>query len=213
MDIYIKPAKKATLSERSNVFLCDLAEVIAPDNILEQVKNLQLTKVHEGTKRKYLISVTDMIKTITQKFPDATISNVGEMETLLEYSPRAHDSNKLWLWAKIIFVSLVLLVGSATAIMGFYSDAQMTRVFQKFHELIFGFQTSQPLIIEIPFAIGLGVGIIGFFNHFAGKKMTDDPTPIQVQMVTYENEVSDTFINNLSVRKLAQEEGEDYHGV
>lgn len=213
MDIYIKPAKKATLAERSNVFLCDLADVIAPDNVLEQVKNLQLTKVHEGTKRKYLISVTDMIKAITQKFPNATVNNVGEMETLLEYSPKAHSTNLLWMWVKIIFVSLVLMVGSATAIMGFYSDAQMARVFEKFHELIFGFQSSRPLIIEIPFTIGLGLGIVGFFNHFAGKKITDDPTPIQVQMSAYENEVSDTLINTLSMRKLELEEGENYHGI
>ena len=37
-------------------------------------------------------------------------------------------------------------------------------------------------ILEISYSLGLSVGIILFFNHFAGKKITMDPTPLEVQM-------------------------------
>ena len=37
-----------------------------------------------------------------------------------------------------------------------------------------------------------------FFNHFGKKKITPDPTPIQVQLRKYEQDVDMTFIENAS---------------
>ena len=53
-------------------------------------------------------------------------------------------------------------------------------------------------MLEICYSIGLGLGILVFFNHIGHKKVTHDPTPIQVQMRTYEQEVDTTFIENCS---------------
>ena len=33
-----------------------------------------------------------------------------------------------------------------------------------------------------------------FFNHFGHLKLSDDPTPMQVQMRTYEDDVNQTLI-------------------
>ncbi len=49
-------------------------------------------------------------------------------------------------------------------------------------------------IIEICYAIGLPVGILVFYNHFRRRKIKDDPTPIQVEMHTYEEQVNKTLI-------------------
>ena len=40
-------------------------------------------------------------------------------------------------------------------------------------------------------------GISCFFNHFGKKKLTDDPTPVQVQFVQYKKEVDDAVIDEL----------------
>lgn len=37
--------------------------------------------------------------------------------------------------------------------------------------------------MEIMYAIGLALGIIIFYNHFGGKRLSSDPTPLEVQMV------------------------------
>ena len=39
-------------------------------------------------------------------------------------------------------------------------------------------------------------GIILFFNHVGRKKITPDPTPIQIEMRKYEKDVDTTFIEN-----------------
>ena len=33
-----------------------------------------------------------------------------------------------------------------------------------------------------------------FFNHFGGRKITEDPTPMEVEMRVYEDDVNKTLI-------------------
>ena len=60
-------------------------------------------------------------------------------------------------------------------------------------------------IIEIMYAVGLAVGIIVFYNHFAGKRITADPTPLEVQMDKYNTEINDALINHSSSSKKEKE--------
>jgi stage V sporulation protein AA len=53
-------------------------------------------------------------------------------------------------------------------------------------------------ILEISYAIGLPLGIILFFNHFSKIKLGNDPTPMQVQMRLYEEDLDKTLIENAS---------------
>lgn len=41
-----------------------------------------------------------------------------------------------------------------------------------------------------------GSGNFGIFNHIGKKKITSDPTPIQVEMRKYEQDVDMAFIEN-----------------
>ena len=50
--------------------------------------------------------------------------------------------------------------------------------------------------LEVFYCLGLAVGILVFFNHIGKKKITSDPTPIQVEMRKYEKDVDTAFIEN-----------------
>ena len=197
MDIYIKPAKK--ISARGKVTIGDIADVETSHDIAKRIKN---TKILEVTEDKcYLVSVIDITAKINAVFPGHTINNVGEIDTIVEYdSPKRHP-NTLWLWCKVAVVTLLLAAGSATAIMSFHSDAQMSKVFENYYYIFFGEHIRNPAVIHLPYAIGLAVGIIVFFNHFTGKKLTNDPTPIEVEMSTYEKDVTDNIIDTLNKNK------------
>ena len=56
--------------------------------------------------------------------------------------------------------------------------------------------THKIAVLEVCYSIGLFLGIMVFFNHVGRKKITHDPTPIQVEMRTYEKGVDTTFIEN-----------------
>ena len=52
----------------------------------------------------------------------------------------------------------------------------------------------------------LAAGILLFFNHFASWKITEDPTPIEVEMSLYEENLNKTIIQN-GERKGADPDG------
>ena len=75
-----------------------------------------------------------------------------------------------------------------------YEDVSVADVFDKVYRLVLGQEKQGGSIIEICYAIGLPVGILVFYNHFRRRKIKDDPTPIQVEMHTYEEQVNKTLI-------------------
>lgn len=220
MDIYIKPIKKASIAERNTVLIKDIADVVATADVAEKVKNMKVLDIpkedaaggKKNKKHKYLVSVTDIVKVIKKTYPDYTVNNLGEMDTMIDYSAEKSVDNKIFEWFKIAFVAIVLLVGSSTAIMSFHSDAQMPEVFKNYYKIFFGEQKEKPLLIDIPYSVGMATGIIVFYNHFAGKKATDDPTPIEVEMSAYETDVITTVIDVLDTRKQYQKDVEKHDG-
>ncbi len=201
MDIYIKPVEKAQIVQKREVLLRDIAEVFIGGQTAGEAEKLVVFRIPETEKKTYLLSVVDVIKVLNQKWPDATISNVGEMDILIEYLPMAAKKKPLWLAAKVFFVSLVLFVGASTTIMCFHSDTQVPLVFENMYYMFFGENKEIPKLLSIPYSIGLGLGIIVFFNHFTKISLTQDPTPIEIEMTTYEKETNASVIDYLNRRK------------
>lgn len=198
MDIYIKPKQKLQLVKRKVVYLQDIAEVYAPADMMQKLEHLPILQISKETQDTYLISVLDIIREITKVYPKATVSNVGEMDILVEYHPHEKNKNPFWIWAKILFVSAVLFCGAATTIMCFHSDTQLPLIFQNYYYIFFGENKDLPLLLALPYTLGLVVGILVFFNHFSKMALSKDPTPIEVEMHTYEQETVTSKIKELS---------------
>ena len=152
------------------------------------------------------IRARDIIDAIDKALPGHTINNVGEIDTVVEYSATKKEENKILQNLKVVIITIILLAGSTTAIMSFHSDAQMSKVFENYYYIFFNERIENPLLLDLPYSIGLALGIIVFFNHFSGKKITSDPTPIEVEMSTYEANVTDNIIDTLNTEKIKKEE-------
>lgn len=198
MDVFIKPVKKISITGRKAVMLKDVAEFYCQGSSEQNLGELIVFHIPGDVKKPYLISVMDMIKAVSKKIPEASIQNIGEMDTVVEYQPKPENNSKALQWVKVVFICIVLFGGAMTAIMSFHSDAQMPDVFSTMYQFFFGVKNDRPYIIFVPYSIGLAAGIIIFFNHFLGRKLTEDPTPIEVQMTTYDKEVTDSMIDNLN---------------
>ena len=180
MEIFIKPLKKASLTHKSCVRLKDAAEVYVAGGDQAKVENITMLNIDADRNGRYIISALDMVKKTAKLCPEAGIQCMGETETLIVHKAKKEKYNRILDIIKTAFVCIVLFGGAMTAIMSFHSDAQMPAVFQN---------------------IGLAVGIIVFFNHFGLKKITEDPTPIEVEMTTYEKESDESVIDRLEKEK------------
>ena len=133
------------------------------------------------------MSVMDLISEIKKKEPDLEINNIGEADFIITFKNKP-GSGLVWQWCKTLFVCLICFFGAAFAIMTFNNDANVLDVFRKIYEIT--------TALEIGYSIGLPVGILLFFNHFTSWKFSLDPTPLEVEMRLYEENVNKTLIQN-----------------
>lgn len=201
MVVYIKPKKKAKIIGKNTIKIKDVADVYAPEKIQNRINSIKLLSINKEENKKYLVSVMDIIKKIEEEIKDLTISNVGETDTIIEYEKPSTKIKNAVNIVKVFVISIMVCIGSATAIMSFHSDAQLEKIFQNYYYIFFNRRIENPMIIELPYSIGLAMSIIIFFNHFSGKKATKDPTPIEVELTTYETQVLDNLVDTLGERK------------
>ena len=78
--------------------------------------------------------------------------------------------------------------------MAFHNDISINKIFSHVYELVMGYSSDGYSILEVSYSVGLAVGIILFFNHIGGRRITKDPTPIEVEMRVYETDVNKALI-------------------
>ena len=95
---------------------------------------------------------------------------------------------------KGILVGLLAFFGAAFSIMTFNTDVTTPELFDQIYLLFTGKEADGPGVLQAAYSIGLFLGIILFFNHGGKYRLTNDPSPLQVQMRQYEQGVNQTFI-------------------
>lgn len=191
--VYIKPKRNAEVEEEA-VLIKDIASVSCADkNLLAKVKALRVYRFPQKGEKRAVISSLYLIERIQEMEKGITVENVGETDTLVKLVKVPEKKGMLVFW-KIVFVSLISFFGTAFTIMAFHNDIGITDVFGRFYEQIMGQRSDGVTVLEITYSLGLLIGITLFFNHIGGRRITTDPTPIEVEMRIYEKDVDDTLI-------------------
>lgn len=193
--VYIK-LSQITQVHKKDVFLSDIAEVYCSDNpTASKCKAVKIQTVHSDKQMRYMGSIMDVVKKITEQVPEAEVSSVGETDFIIDYLPAAKP-RYIWQWIKTIFVCMVCFAGAAFAIMTFNNDASVLDVFKELYRLVMGTESDGLTVLEFGYSAGLAIGILLFFNHFAKWQLSVDPTPLEVEMRLYEDNINKTLIQN-----------------
>lgn len=189
--IYLNLSPKMQCT-KSAVAAEDVAEITGRNQ--EVVEKARKTRVYEFSEdhTRRIISQLKVISCIEKSCPSAAVIPVGAQETILEYSSNPKH-NKAWEILRVIFVACVSFFGTGFTIMAFHNDIGIREVFEQISSLITGDGGKGTLTIEVAYALGLAGGIIIFFNHIGKRRLTHDPTPIEVSMRKYEDDVNNTL--------------------
>lgn len=184
-----------------HVYLQDLAKLACSNSkILNRLRVLPVINLDPAKPGRYVMSVMDLVELIQQKEPDLDITPLGQPDFIITYKQET-PPNLIWRWIKIAFVSLCTFFGAAFSIMTFNNDVDVGTLFGQIYTQVTGQASNGFTILEIAYSVGLGIGVLFFFNHFGHMKITSDPTPMQVQMRNYENEINTTIIEDIN-RKI-----------
>lgn len=195
--LYLKADKNIWVSCQ-DVTVGNLGELWCSNpSVLAQCKSLRLMKM---SGRRTVSSAVDAIKLIEENIPQVTVCNLGETDFVIEYKPPEKHSAILE-WIKFAAVWIVIFLGAAFAIATFNEDVSVLKLFEAIHFGITGQQRTGFTWLEGGYAVGLALGIIVFYNHISRQKETSDPTPLDVEMRTYEKEMYTTMIDNAQRKK------------
>lgn len=201
--VYVKAERCSTVSEKK-VLIKDVAEVFSNDKTLERkLRNTVLLSVQNNQSEKFAFSVLKLFEVLSAEQNDVEWVNVGEDEFIVAYHPTKKSSLVLEL-LKTAFVCLAVFFGAAFTVMTFNQDVAVADVFRMMEELVLG-KGVESKVIEIAYSLGLPTGIILFFNHFSRLKIDSDPTPLQVQLRLYEENVNKAVIENATREGKLQE--------
>jgi len=201
MVIYIKPKPKAKIYGKSIVYIRDVADIFSAENDPDKIGNIPVFEIKEKKEKNYAISIMDIIKVIAVKYPSVSVNNLGESEILIQYAPKEHYESRFKHFIKIALVCIVLFIGSGTAIMSFQADGELLKIMEGYYSMFYGTKEHSPWLIEIPYSIGLALGITIFFNHFSRSKESKDPTPIEIQMTLYEQQTVESMVDSIMNEK------------
>ena len=112
-----------------------------------------------------------------------------------EYVIGQEQAKKRFEYVKVAVICLVVFAGAAFSIMSFNNDISITKMFGQIYKLVMGEESSGFTVLEISYSIGISVGILVFFNHFGKKRFSVDPTPMEVEMRLYENDIESTLVD------------------
>lgn len=193
--VYLNLSEISEVHEK-DVFVRDVAKIYCSDPVIQNKCNaMKVYTVRDDRSRRYVQNALDVIRGLEALDSSIQVNNVGKVEYIIDYQPPV--SPKLfWEWTKTIFVCLVCFCGAAFAIMTFNNDVNVQEVFGEIYLMVTGQSPEGVTIMELTYSIGLAGGIIMFFNHFAKWKVNTDPTPLEVEMRLYEDNISKTLIQN-----------------
>ena len=191
--IYLNVQQSSEI-QRPVIRIDDVAEVFCENkSVKKQVQKIVITEFESIKEFKKVFSTCYLIQLITATVPNCQVESIGETEFIVYYKPVGKQS----VWkdrCKSFLVCLIAFFGAAFSIMTFNTDVTTPELFDQLYELFTGNPAEGPGILQLMYSIGLFLGVILFFNHGGRYKLTNDPTPLQVQMRQYEQGVNQAFI-------------------
>lgn len=191
--LYLKIGKNTQVNSK-DVRLGDIAEMECVNrDIVNKLKTVKVLRIPDDKHNRQVVSVMKVMELILKEYPSLQIDNIGETDFVVTYKVKKNIP-KVYIFFKVALICAILFFGAAFSIMAFNEDAGVTDMFKKFYQLITGMESDGFTVIEFSYSLGLSVGIIVFYNHFGKAKITKDPTPIEVEMRTYEDEINTVLV-------------------
>ncbi|MCK9443092.1 MAG: stage V sporulation protein AA [Tissierellaceae bacterium] len=194
--VYLTINKKATLDPKRPLLVKDLGEVYCNNQIIQ--KNIEMTEIStqhnkEDWDYKTAIEIAEVLLT---QFPMIELDLLGEVEVLIEYKSET-DKNTLWKVIKVAAVCIILFFGSSLALINFHEDVNSSKTMKDLYYTFTGERKENPLLLVIPYSIGIGVGVVTFFSRVISSSLrrVKEPGPMEIQLYLYDKDMEENILN------------------
>lgn len=192
--LYIKAEQCIQVSD-TNVKLGDVVKLECTDTtVVNRLKTEKLFSINSSPNHRIAVSIMAVIQKIHEVFPELEVQNLGESDFIVGMKPR--ESSKIIDGMKVFGVCVISFFGAVFAMMTFNEDVSTLDSFRKVYTWVMGTAPLGATILELSYSLGVSVGIIVFFNRIGKKQLTNEPSPVEVEMSGYDKQVYITLIQH-----------------
>lgn len=196
--VYVRMRNRVHVRQEQVLFVKDVARIIGPDDIVKTLEQTKLLKVSRADNNIIIIDLIHMIQCIRNVDPTIEVQTLGPAQTIIEVIYEKRRFSIL----SFLAVWFLLFIGAGITIMNFHVDVSMQEVHQKLFKIITGREDTKPLLIQIPYSFGLGLGMILFFNQFFKKRFNEEPSPLEVEIFNYQQDLDQYVIMHESKESI-----------
>ncbi|WP_223702441.1 stage V sporulation protein AA [Sutcliffiella deserti] len=190
--LYIRLRHRIQAKPNQRITIGDVAQLVASDAVVQRISKIAVHQVNMSDKSIVIVDVMQVIKELQKVDPTLEVQTFGPVQTIIEVVYKQKRFRPMFFAG----VWLLLFFGAALAIMNFHEDVSMRIVHQKIFKTITGLEDEKPLLLQIPYSIGLGLGMILFFNHVFRKRINEEPSPLEVEMFNYQQDLDRYVVMN-----------------
>ena len=191
-DIYLIPIRLKPLNFTiQNIYLKDIY-YIYPKEYEEKIGNICIRTYKEKDSNYDVIHIGEVIDKIKEKLSTAHITFLKTDDVVIFFNENKKDRTK---YLRVLLVSIVVLMGSIMGIMNFHADVNMINSQRTMVNALTKSPEKYLPYFQIPYSIGIGIGVALFFNKFIPNYAKNEPSPLDLKIKSLNKEVESELIN------------------
>ncbi len=200
--VYIRLRHRVFIQPNDKIFLKDIAQIIAEDALHNQIGDRVLYQADAKDRNIIIIDVMHVVEEIKKFDSMIDVQIIGPSQTIIEVVYKKRKISPIF----FLIIWFLLFFGSMLTIMNFHEDVSMQDAHQRLYKIITGKSVDKPLMFQIPYSFGLGLGMILFFNHVFKKRLNEEPSPLEVEMFNYQQDLDRYVVMHENKESMSRKE-------
>lgn len=200
--VYIRLRHRVFIQPNDKIFLKDIAQIIAEDALHNQIGDRVLYQADAKDRNIIIIDVMHVMEEIKKFDSMIDVQIIGPSQTIIEVVYKKRKISPIF----FLIIWFLLFFGSMLTIMNFHEDVSMQDAHQRLYKIITGKSVDKPLMFQIPYSFGLGLGMILFFNHVFKKRLNEEPSPLEVEMFNYQQDLDRYVVMHENKESMSRKE-------
>lgn len=190
--IYLIPKSVKPIKRNHRLYMKDIYSVY-PKEYEETINNICIRDYINNQSKYDVIHLGELIEIININCRDVRLNFLKPDDVIIFFEDEKKDTTK---YIRIFIISIVVLMGSIMGIMNFHADVNMAHSQFMMVDAITNNPKENLPYFQIPYSLGIGLGVAVFFNKFIPTYSKGEPSPLDLKIKSLNKEIENELKKN-----------------
>lgn len=191
-DIYLIPLRLKPFNLTiESIYLKDIY-CIYPKEYAKKIGNICIRHYENKDPNYDVIHIGEVIEKIKEQVSTIHITFLKTDDVVIFFENNKKDRTK---YLRVLLICIVVLMGSIMGIMNFHADVNMIYSQTTMVNALTRNPEKYLPYFQIPYSIGIGIGVSLFFNKFIPTYAKNEPSPLDLKIKSLNKEIENELRN------------------